>query len=511
VRAISGGQVNTYVGDGTEGYSGDQGQPSSTGAATSAEIGPPGGMCIDGQGQLYLADASNHVIRKISPKGIIVTIAGEGSAGYTGDGGVATSAQLHTPLDVAVDAAANVYIADSDNNVIREIDVHNGYINTIIGTGATSNALNHPTAITLDSAGNLYISDAGNHRIARYAAGVVTTYAGDTVDGYTGDGGPATSAEISTPQQLVFDAAGNLYFADSTNGVIRMVTPGGIITTVVGNGSAAYTGDGGLAKSAGLFIPQGVAVDPAGNLYVGDTQNNVIREASPAYPGISTGGVVDAASYVPQLAPGALASIFVSNLPPVTATASLPFSTTFQGVSLTVNGLNAPILGVYGDANQVNFQVPYETQAGAASIVVTVDSLVSNPVTVPVTATAPGLFLVGSSPAVQNYPAYTLNSSGNPVAAGGTIIAYLTGAGAVTPAVADGAPAPASTLTHTAILPTATIGTAAAQVSFSGLAPGFVGLTQVDITVPSALAAGSYPLVITYSGQSTVAGTLWVK
>jgi uncharacterized protein (TIGR03437 family) len=331
------------------------------------------------------------------------------------------------------------------------------------------------------------------------------------VDGYTGDGGPATSAEISTPQQLVFDAAGNLYFADSTNGVIRMVTPGGIITTVVGNGSAAYTGDGGLAKSAGLFIPQGVAVDPAGNLYVGDTQNNVIREASPAYPGISTGGVVDAASYVPQLAPGALASIFVSNLPPVTATASLPFSTTFQGVSLTVNGLNAPILGVYGDANQVNFQVPYETQAGAASIVVTVDSLVSNPVTVPVTATAPGLFLVGSSPAVQNYPAYTLNSSGNPVAAGGTIIAYLTGAGAVTPAVADGAPAPASTLTHTAILPTATIGTAAAQVSFSGLAPGFVGLTQVDITVPSALAAGSYPLVITYSGQSTVAGTLWVK
>jgi uncharacterized protein (TIGR03437 family) len=511
VRVITGGQINTYVGDGTEGYSGDQGQPSSTGAATSAEIGPPGGMCIDGSGQLYLADTANHVIRKVSPKGIIVTIAGTGSSGYNGDGGVATSAQLSAPLDVAVDAVANVYIADSGNNVIRQIDVNNGYINTIIGTGATSNALNHPTAITVDLAGNLYISDAGNHRIAKYAAGVVTTYAGNTVDGYTGDGGPATSAEISNPQQLVFDAAGNLYFADSTNGVIRMVTPGGIITTVAGNGAVAYTGDGGLAKSASFFIPQGVAVDPAGNLYVSDTQNNVIREASPAYPGISTGGVVDAASYVPQLAPGALASIFVSNLPPVTATASLPFSTTYQGVSLTVNGVNAPILGVYGAANQVNFQVPYETKAGAASIVVTVDSLASNTVTVPVTATAPGLFLVGTSPAVQNYPAYTLNTSGNPVAAGGSIIAYLTGAGAVTPAVADGAPAPASSLTYTAITPTATIGTAAAQVSFSGLAPGFVGLTQVDITVPSTLAAGSYPLVITYSGQSTVAGTIWVK
>jgi adhesin/invasin len=121
------------------------------------------------------------------------------------------------------------------------------------------------------------------------------------------------------------------------------------------------------------------------------------------------------------------------------------------------------------------------------------------------------LFLVGTAPAVQNFPAYTLNSSSNRVAAGGAIIAYLTGSGAVSPAVADGAAAPASTLTYTTITPTATIGTAAAQVTFSGLAPGFVGLTQVDITVPSSLTTGSYPLVITYAGQSTVAGTIWVQ
>jgi uncharacterized protein (TIGR03437 family) len=511
IRVISGGAINTYVGTGTEGYSGDAGQTNSTGQATSAEIGPPGGICMDGQGQLYIADTANDVIRKVSPKGIIVTIAGVGSAGYDGDGGVATNAQLNKPLDVAVDAAANVYIADAGNNVIRQIDVHNGYINTVIGTGATSNALNHPVAITLDSAGNIYISDAGNHRIARYSAGVVTTYAGNTVDGYSGDGGPATSAEISNPQQLAFDAAGNLYFADSTNGVVRMVTPGGIITTVAGNGMAAYAGDGGLATLASLFIPDGVAVDPAGNLYVGDTQNNVIREVSPAYPGISTGGVVNAASYAPQLAPGALASIFVSDLPPVTATSSLPLSTTYQGVSLTVNGVSAPILGVYGAANQVNFQVPYETRAGAAAIVVTVEGLASNTVTVPVTATAPGLFPVGTGSAVQNYPSYTLNSSTNPVAAGGAIIAYLTGTGAVNPPVADGVPAPASTLAYTTVTPTATIGTASAHVSFSGLAPGFVGLTQVDITVPSSLTTGSYPLVITYAGQSTAAGTIWVR
>ncbi|MGO9894017.1 MAG: hypothetical protein ACLPX8_07380 [Bryobacteraceae bacterium] len=511
IRVISGGNINTYVGNGTEGYSGDAGQPSSTGQATSAEIAQPAGMCIDAQGQLYLADAANHVIRKVSPGGIIVTIAGVGSAGYNGDGGVATSAQLNSPLDVAVDAAANVYIADAGNNVIRQIDVHNGYINTIIGTGGTSNTLNHPVALTLDSAGNIYISDAGNHRIAKYSAGVVTTYAGNTVDGYSGDGGPATAAEISNPQQLVFDAAGNLYFADSTNGRIRMVTPGGIITTVAGNGAAAYTGDGGPATLASLFIPQGVAVDPAGNVYVGDTQNDAIREVSPAYPGITTGGVVNGASYAPQLAPGSLASIFVSNLPPVTATSSSPFSTTYQNVSLTVNGVSAPILGVYGAANQVNFQVPYETKTGAATIVVTVSGFTSNTVTVTVTATAPGLFLVGTAPAVQNFPAYTLNSSSNRVAAGGAIIAYLTGSGAVSPAVADGAAAPASTLTYTTITPTATIGTAAAQVTFSGLAPGFVGLTQVDITVPSSLTTGSYPLVITYAGQSTVAGTIWVQ
>ncbi|MGP8247338.1 MAG: hypothetical protein ACLQVN_22845 [Bryobacteraceae bacterium] len=515
VRVISGGTINTYVGNGTEGYSGDAGQPSSTGQATSAEISRPGGICMDGQGQLYIADTANQVIRKVSPKGVIVTIAGTGAASTggvpTGDGGVATNAQLNNPLDVAVDAVANVYIADSGDNVIRQIDVTNGYINTIVGTGPTSNALNHPTAIALDSAGNIYISDAGNHRIAKYSAGVVTTYAGNGVDGYSGDGGPATSAEISNPQQLVLDAAGNLYFSDSTNGRVRKVTPGGMITTVAGNGLPAYNGDGGLATLASFFIPQGLAVDAAGNLYIGDTQNNVIRQLSPAYPGISTGGVVNAASYAPQLAPGALASVFVSNLPPVTATASVPLQTTYQGVSLTVNGVSAPILGVYGSANQVNFQVPYETKTGSATIVVTVAGLASNTVTVPVTAAAPGLFLAGTAPAVQNYPNYTLNSSGNPVAAGGAIIAYLTGTGAVSPAVADGAAAPASTPVYTAITPTAAIGTAAAPVLFSGLAPGFVGLTQVDITVPSSLTPGSYPLVITYSGQSTVAGTIWVK
>ncbi|MGA2147016.1 MAG: hypothetical protein ABSH49_18870 [Bryobacteraceae bacterium] len=505
IRVISGGNINTYVGNGTEGYSGDTLQ------AASAEIAVPGGICMDGQGQLYLADTANDVIRKISPSGVINTIAGVGSAGYSGDNGVATNAQLNNPLDVAVDAAANVYIADSDNNAIRQIDVNNGYISTYIGTGATSNTLSHPVAVTVDSAGNLYISDAGNHRIAKYAAGVVTTYAGNGVDGYSGDGGPATAAEISNPQQLVFDAAGNLYFADSTNGRIRMVTPAGIITTIAGNGLPAYTGDGGLASVASFFVPEGVAVDPGGNVYVSDTQNNVIRELSPAYPGITTGGVVNAASYAPQLAPGSLASIFVSNLPPVAATSGLPLSTNYKNVSLTVNGVNAPILGVYGSANQVNFQVPYETKTGSASIVVTVAGLASNTVTVPVTAASPGMFLVGTSPAVQNYPSYTLNSSSNPIAAGGTIIAYLTGTGAVTPAVADGAPAPTSTLTYTTITPTATIGNATGQVTFSGLAPGFVGLTQVDITVPSSLKTGSYPLVITYAGQSTVAGNIYVK
>jgi adhesin/invasin len=132
-------------------------------------------------------------------------------------------------------------------------------------------------------------------------------------------------------------------------------------------------------------------------------------------------------------------------------------------------------------------------------------------VSVPVTAAAPGLFLVGTAPAVQNYPSYALNSSSNPIAAGGTIIAYLTGTGTVSPAVADGAPAPATTLASTTTTPTATIGNAAAQVTFSGLAPGFVGLTQVDLVVPSTLATGNYPMVITYAGQSTVAGTIWVK
>ncbi len=284
--------IETVAGT-TEGYSGDGGP------ATEAQLDEPWDVAVDRRGNIYIADTKNHCIRKVDVRtGNISTIAGTGTAGYSGDGGSATAAELNSPFSVIVDGSGNVYIADSENNRIRRID-RAGIISTIAGTGAESYGgdggpaataqLRGPRGVAVDGSGNVYIADTGNERIRRIdRAGIISTIAGTGVEAYGGDGGPAAAAQLDAPRGLTFDGAGNLYFADQWNERIRKIDASGIISTVAGNGSGTYGGDGGPAASASLQSPASVAVDGAGNIFIGDRNNYRVRKVDAATGVITT-------------------------------------------------------------------------------------------------------------------------------------------------------------------------------------------------------------------------------
>jgi len=349
------GIISTIAGNGTRGFSGDGGP------ATAAGLLDPEGLVVDAIGNVYVADTQNNRIRKITVgSGIISTVVGNGMSEFSGDGGPATAAGLFNPGGVAVDTAENLYIADSVNSRIRKVAASTGIISTVAGTGggcggppnppcgyggpatntalslphgvavdtsgnlyvadswgervgkigagsttillvagnsnpafsgdgtpATAAALSNPTDVAVDSSGSVYIADSGNNRIRKVVAGIgiISTVAG----GYIGDGGLANDATLLGLQGIVADAAGNLYMADGTDNRIRKVVAGrGIISTVAGNGKNGFSGDGGAATVAALNLPEGVAVDAAGNLYIADSNNERIRKVSAATGIIST-------------------------------------------------------------------------------------------------------------------------------------------------------------------------------------------------------------------------------
>jgi hypothetical protein len=280
------GNIITVAGTGAAGYSGDGA------AATSAQLSAPSAVAVDAYGDLFIADAGNNVIREvILATGIIITVAGNGTAGYSGDGAAATAAQLNCPHGVAADSSGDLFIADTGNNVIREVVQATGNIITIAGTGtagysgdgaaATSAQLNSPYGVAVSSSGDLFIADTGNNAVREVvqATGNIITVAGTGTAGYSGDGAAATSAELSGPVSVAVDASGDLFIADAGNNVVReVVQTTGNIVTVAGNGTAGYSGDGGSATSAQLNDPYGVAVDANGDLFIGDSGNNCIRK-----------------------------------------------------------------------------------------------------------------------------------------------------------------------------------------------------------------------------------------
>lgn len=217
---------------GRSGFSGDNGQ------ATAAQLNNPSGMAFDPSGNLFIADTGNHRIREVAAStGLITTVVGNGTAGYSGDGGLASAAQLSSPSAVATDSKGNLYIADAATATVRKVDIRTGLISTVAGTGivgfsgdkALANAaqLNSPQGITVDAYGNLFIADTGNQRIREVVAGtgIISTIAGNSTQGYSGDGGPSSRSVLNNPYATAVDASGNLYIADSGNGVIRKVLP----------------------------------------------------------------------------------------------------------------------------------------------------------------------------------------------------------------------------------------------------------------------------------------------
>jgi uncharacterized repeat protein (TIGR02543 family) len=332
---LSGGKVyaaGTYVittvaGTGVAGYSGDGG------AATLSELNNPFGMAVDRVGNVYIVDSNNNSIRMVDTSGNISTIAGTGDPNYSGDLGLAINAELNSPHGLTVDSSGNVYIADSGNNRIRKVDT-SGNISTIAGTGnagysgdlglAINAELNSPFEVAVDSSGNVYIADMSNSRIRKVdTSGYISTIVGTGNNGYSGDGGAATNAELNNPAGVAVDSSGNLYIADFLNACIRKVDTSGKISTIAdtsnlnlggpmigvavdssgnvysafpmantigkvdtsgnvsiiaGTGDPGYSGDGGAATEAKLNVPVGVAVDSSGNVYTADSLNNRIRK-----------------------------------------------------------------------------------------------------------------------------------------------------------------------------------------------------------------------------------------
>ncbi|MYC82097.1 MAG: hypothetical protein F4X19_08405, partial [Acidobacteria bacterium] len=266
------------------------------GPAVEAQLSVLQGVAVDGAGNLFIADTTNHRIRRVDPSGTITTIAGTGEPGFGGEGGPAADAQLNLPYGVAVDGAGNLFIADAWNNRIRRVDP-SGTITTFAGPGridfgpdeigddgpAADAFLFLPSDVAVDAAGSLFIADSGNHRIRRVdPSGIITTFAGTGKPGFSGDHGPAVQGRLNRPQGVAADSAGNLFIADSRNHRIRRVNPSGTITTFAGTGDPGFSGDHGPAVAMKLRQPEGVAVDGAGNLFIADRRNNRIRRVDPS-------------------------------------------------------------------------------------------------------------------------------------------------------------------------------------------------------------------------------------
>jgi uncharacterized protein (TIGR03437 family) len=516
IRKVSNGVIATVAGNGTRGSLGDNGP------ATSAQFYGPAGLAVDSLGNLYIADYGNNRIRKVS-NGVIATVAGGGAS--LGDNGPATSAQLALPYGIAVDSGGNLYVADWGNNRIRKVS--NGVITTVAGNGtrgfsgdnglATAAQLANPQGIAVDSAGNLYIADFGNASIRKVSDGIITTVAGNGTPGFSGDNGPATSAQLYLPYGVAVDSAGNLYIGDSGNNRVRKVS-NGVIATVAGNGTFGFSGDNGPANSAQLANPYGVAIDSAGNLYIGDSGNSRIRVSAPL-PIIKS--VVNAASYATgPVSPGEMVTIFGTALGPATAASATmdpatgKLATNIGGVQVLFDGTPAPM--IYAASGQVSAVVPYEmAPTPNPSVWIQYLGQTSTAYQLTLAATAPGLFTRNSSGsgtgAILNQD-NSPNGPGHPAAKGSIVQVFMTGEGQTSPPSVTGAittaTLPPPQVTPAPGLPVRLfINGQAVLYTYAGEAPGMVaGTMQLNVQIPSSAPSGNLSIAISIGGNTTQNG-----
>jgi sugar lactone lactonase YvrE len=354
--------ITTIAGNGIAGFAGDGGIATTgkIGVAYAVAADGAGNVFIADAGT-RTPYTTNYRIRKVDTNGVMTTIAGTGLPSFSGDGGPASNARIREADGLAVDGAANLYISDSGNNRIRKVDT-NGIITTVVGGGvsgdgvaATSASLSFPCGIALDGNGNLFIADSGNQRIRRVDTnGIITTVAGKSSAGFSGDGGAATNATLNYPQSVAVDGVGNLFIADSGNQRIRRVDTNGIITTVAGNGSSSFSGDGGLATNASISSPYGVAVDGYGDLIVADTGHNRIRQVD-SYGIITTVAGTNTSGYMGDGVAATNAPLYFPTGVTMDSYGRILFADTFdfrmrrfgQGATLVLDKLSAANAGNY--------------------------------------------------------------------------------------------------------------------------------------------------------------------
>ena len=535
-------RIDTVAGTGAFGDSGpDVGDG---GPAVQAHLYEPSGVAADEAGNIYIADWDNHRIRKVDTAGIITTVAGNGVRGFSGDGGPAVQAQLEEPFGVAADGTGNIYIADTSNHRVRKVNAA-GIITTVAGNGvrgfsgdggpAAQAQLEEPFGVAADRAGNIYITDTFNHRVRKVdTAGVISTVAGNGVEGFSGDGGPAVQAQLDEPFGVAADRAGNIYIADRRNHRIRKVDAAGVISTLAGTGVEGFSGDGGPAVQARLDYPHGVAADQADNIYIADWGNDRIRRLTPASRHrISAGGIVLATGspVVNSISPNAIVSVFGQGFAPEGTQAASPaldgagrVATELAGICLEIDGKRAPLFAV--SPEQINAQAPHDLTPGTAQVEAILGCGTRNAqhgfaVTVRVADVSPAFFNFPIDPGGRN-PIVALHAGGaalvglpgdvpgvelTPAEPGEVITLFGTGFGPTEPPLEAGQiPGGAAELASEVEFTFGGIRIFADDILYAGAAPCCAGLYQFTVRVPFGFPDGYAAVSAAVRGVSTPEG-----
>jgi uncharacterized protein (TIGR03437 family) len=477
----------------------------------------PTAVAADAAGDLFIADTAYGTsrIRMVDTKGIITTVAGGAPCCVLGDGGPALNAYIGIPYGLAIDNSGSLYIAQVDTgiNLIRKVS--GGLISTIAGGGqssgdggsATSVTLARPLGVAVDSSRNVYIAEGGGNRIRMVSAGgIITTVAGNGTSTTSGDGGSATQAGVDSPYHVAVDAAGDIFITQINDARVRMVSPNGTITTIAGTGANGSSGDGGPGPGASLDRPAGIVLGNCMQVYVAENSTSIpaVRVLNPA-PAIFSGGIGPSGSSATTIESGSWVSIYGTNLGGCTALWNGDFPTTLGGTSVTLD--SRPGYLWFVSPTQINVQAPDDGMNGSVNVVVrTAGGTASSTVTLAQYAPAFSLFsskypaaIVSKANGYDNIgPAGGLPFPTRPVKAGETVILFGGGFGPTTPPVSSGKPFSGAAPCVTT--PQVTIGGVQATVSFAGIAGA--GLYQINVIVPNA-GSGDQPLQASVGGVAT--------